>query len=178
MKRRTAIRNVVLMTAGAALLNGCVDKKATIALAHIPITGDEEDLLTELTETIIPRTDFPGAKDLRTAEFIFTMADDCSSPENQKKFTSGMKAFDETCKAKMGSRFVKLSNEKRGEYLGLIEADKEGKEFSEELKWFYRGVKSSTIRNFTTSQQYMTEVRNVTTLIPAKFQACVPVASV
>jgi len=178
MKRRTAIRNVVLMTTGAALLNGCVDKKATIALAHIPITGEEEDLLTELTETIIPKTDFPGAKDLKTADFIFTMADDCSSPDDQKKFTSGMKAFDEVCKSKMGSRFVKLSYDKRGEYLGMIEGDKEGKEFPEELKWFYGGVKRSTIWNFTTSQQYLADIRNVTTLIPPKFQACVPVASV
>lgn len=174
MKRRTAIRNVVLISAGAALLHGCQDK-ATVTLKHIALTGSEEDMLTELTETIIPRTDFPGAKDLKTADFVFTMADDCLSPDDQVKFSAGMKAFDEVCKAKMGGKFVKLSKEKRYEYLGLIEADKEGKEVGEDVRSFYRSVKRGTIENFTSSQQYLAEVKNVTTLIPAKFVACVPV---
>jgi hypothetical protein len=178
MKRRTAIRNVVLMTAGAALLNACHDKTATIAVKSFPITADEEDLLSELTEAIIPKTDFPGAKDLKTSEFIFVMADDCTGPDDQEKFMNGMKAFDDACKAKMGDRFVDLSKEKRSEYLGMIEADKEGKEFSDDLKWFYGGAKSLTIRNFTTSQQYLAEVKNVTNLIPPKFQACVRVENV
>lgn len=174
MKRRTAIRNVVLISAGAAFLHGCQDK-ATVTLKHIPLTGSEEDMLTELTETIIPATDFPGAKDLGTADFVFTMADDCLGPDDQAKFSAGMKAFDEVCKSKMGSRFVKLPKEKRYEFLGMIEADKDGKEVGEDVRWFYRSVKYGTIENFTSSQKYLAEVKNVTTLIPAKFVACVPV---
>lgn len=174
MKRRTAIRNVVLVSAGAALLYACQDK-ATIALKRIAITGADEDMLSELTETIIPKTDFPGAKDLKTADFIFVMADDCISPEDQAKFSSGMKTFDDTAKSKMGSRFVKLSPEKRAEFLSWIE---KGEGVDDSVKSFYRSVKQGTIHNFTTSEQYLKEVRNVTSLIPAKFQACVPVTNV
>jgi hypothetical protein len=176
MKRRTAIRNAVLVSAGAAFLHACQDK-ATIALKHIPLTGAEEDLLTELTETIIPKTEFPGAKDLKTADFVFTMADDCLGPDDQSKFSSGMKAFDDLCKTKMGSRFVKLSKEKRYELLGMIEADREGKEVGEDVRWFYRAVKSETIENFSSSQEYLAQVKNITTLIPPKFVACVPVSA-
>jgi hypothetical protein len=176
MKRRTAIRNAVLVSAGAAFLYAC-ENKATIALKHIPLTGAEEDLLTELTETIIPKTEFPGAKDLKTADFIFMMADDCLSPDDQAKFSAGMKAFDNVCKSKMGSRFVKLSKEKRYEYLGMIETDKEGKEVGQDVRSFYRSVKRGTLDNFTSSQEFLAQVRNVTTLIPPRFVACAPVNS-
>ncbi len=176
MKRRTAIRNVILVSAGAAFLHACQDK-SSITLKHIPLTGSEEEMLSELTESILPRTDFAGAKDLKTPDFVFMMADDCLSPEDQTKFSAGMKAFDEACKTKMGSRFAKLSADKRNEYLAMVEADKEGKELGGDLRWFYGVVKQGTIQNFTTSKEYLNQVRNVTTLIPPKFKACVPVAN-
>ena len=157
MKRRTAIRNVILVSAGAAFLHAC-QYKSSITLKHIALTGSEEDLLSELTEAIIPKTDFLGAKDLKSSDFIFMMADDCMSPEDQTKFSSGMKAFDDKSKEKMGSRFVKLPNDKRKEFLSMIEGDKEGKEIGEDARWFYSVVKQGTIQNFSTSNEFMTEV--------------------
>ncbi len=161
MKRRTAIRNVVMASAGAVLLYSCKDKAASVALKNIPITGAEEDLLVELTETIIPKTDFPGAKDLKTAEFILVMIDDCASPEDQQKFLAGVKAFKD-------AGFVEMSPEKRKAYIDSLEGD---------TKSFFERVKYATIRNFTTSKEYLEKVKNITTLVPPKFKACVPVNS-
>jgi hypothetical protein len=42
---------------------------------------------------------------------------------------------------------------------------------------FYQGVKWFTIQSFTSSEQYLTQVRNYS-LIPPKFEACVPVQAV
>jgi hypothetical protein len=176
MKRRTAIRNVIMISAGAAFLQSC-QGKAALNLKYIPITGSDEDLLNELTEAIIPKTEFPGAKDLKTGEYVFMMADDCISPEEQQMFIAGMKEFDEASKSKTGSRFVELSKEKKSEFLTMVEADKEAKDFGKNVQRFYRGVKGATIEYFTTSEQYMKEVRNVTSLIPSRFEACVPVAN-
>lgn len=158
MKRRTVIRNMVLVSAGAAFLYQCRERAATITLKNIPLTGAEQDLVIELAETIIPKTDFPGATDLKTADFIFMMVDDCLSPEQQQQFVAGMKAF-------TGSGFVKMSPGEKKEYLGSLNGD---------AKVFFEMVKSGTIENFTSSEQYLREVRNVTTLIPPKFQGCVP----
>ena len=161
MKRRTAIRNVVLMSAGAALLYACKEKAATVTLKSFPITGTEEDVLNELTEMIIPKTDFIGAKDLKTAEFILLIADDCMSPEEQKRFTSGLKTF-----ADKG--FAKMSAGEKKDFISKLDGD---------AKSFFETVKDATIWNFTTSQEYLAQVKNITTLIPPKFQACVPVNS-
>jgi len=159
MKRREAIRNVVLVSAGAAFLYSCKEKAASITLKNIPITGAEEDLLSDLTETIIPKTDFLGAKDLKTGEFILTMVDDCVGPEEQQKFIAGLKAFDK-------AGFIKMSPEEKKEFIDKLDGD---------VKLFYEMVKQGTILNFTTSKEYLEKVKNVTTLIPPKFQPCISV---
>lgn len=163
MKRRTAIRNVVLLSAGAAtLLYSCKEKAASVTLKSFQITGAEEDVLSELAETIIPKTpDFAGAKDLKTTEFILTMADDCMSPEQQQKFIAGLKAFDK-------AGFVKMSAGDKKDFITKLDGD---------AKLFYDGVRDATIFNFTTSKEYLEKVRNITTLIPPKFQACITVNS-
>ena len=159
MKRRAAIRNVILVSAGAAFLYSCKEKAATITLKHIPVTGTEEELVSELSEVIIPKTDFPGAKDLKTSDFIFIMVDDCLSPEEQQKFIAGMKVFSE-------SGFLKMSPEERKDFIAKADGD---------AKMFFEMVKQGTIENFTSSKEYLEKVKNVTTLIPPKFQACVAV---
>jgi hypothetical protein len=161
MKRREAIRSVVLISAGAAFLYQCKEKAATISLKQIPLTGAEQDMINALTEFIIPRTDFPGANDLKTGDFVLMMADDCLPPEEQKKFESGMKTFTE-------KGFVKMSPEERNQFVASLDGD---------AKVFFEMVKQGTIENFTSSEKYLKEVRDVTDLIPPKFQACVPVNS-
>jgi hypothetical protein len=155
MKRREAIRSVVLISAGAAFLSQCKEKAATITLKNIPLTGAEQDMMTELTEFILPGTD------LRNADFILMMADDCLSPEDQNKFRAGMKEVTE-------KGFTKMSSDERSQYVSTLDGD---------AKIFYEMVKGGTIENFTSSEKYLKEVKNITNLIPPKFQACVAVNS-
>jgi hypothetical protein len=155
MKRREAIRSVVLISAGAAFLYQCKEKAATITLKNIPLTGAEQDLMTQLTEFILPATD------PRNADFVLMMADDLLPPEELGKFNAGMKAFAE-------KGFTKMSAEEKNKYVDTLDGD---------AKVFYEMVKQGTIENFVTSEQYLRDVKNITTLIPAKFQGCIPVNS-
>ena len=57
MNRRTALRNVVIISAGASLLPSCLSKdKVSIPLKNISLTGSQEKMLAELadSEGIIP----------------------------------------------------------------------------------------------------------------------------
>lgn len=170
MKRRTAVRNIILLSAGAGWLQAC-ERKAVSAYEHIPLTAPQEDLLAELTETIIPKTEIVGAKDLKAREFVLIMMDDCHSSEDQQRFLSGMTMFDENCKKQLGSTFVDSTPEQRVAYLTTLETE-EG--IPEDVSKFYRAVKRYTIQSFTTSEQFLTQVRNYS-LIPPPFQPCVPV---
>ena len=172
MNRRTAIRNVVIISAGAGLLPSCVQEdKSTLPLKNISLTGSQEQMLAELTETIIPKTkNFIGAKDLKAHEFVLTMVDDCTSPEDQQKFTEGMKLFEESCKKKWNSSFVKCSAQQRNE---LLQSMEKKQDIPEDALKFYGTVKRYTVQSFTSSKDYMTDIRKYKMVPGPNFKGCV-----
>ena len=95
MNRRTALRTVVVISAGATLLPSCRNSEhAGLPLRHLSLSGSQQDMVADLSGTILPKTgDFSGAVDLKCHEFVLTMIDDCNGPEVQKQFTDGMNAF-------------------------------------------------------------------------------------
>jgi hypothetical protein len=155
MKRREAIRSVVLISAGAAFLYQCKEKAATITLKNIPLNGAEQELMDNLTEFILPGTN------LKNTEFVLMMVDDIAAPEDQKKFINGMKIFRE-------KGFVKMSPAERKGFVDKLDGDGQ---------MFFEIVKQGTIENLTSSEEYLKNVKNITNLIPPKFQACVAVNS-
>lgn len=175
MNRRTAIRNVVIISAGAGLLPSCMQEdKSSIPLKNISITGSQEKMLTELTETIIPKTkNFIGAKDLKAHEFVLTMVDDCASPEDQKKFMDGLKAFDKLSHDKFGQLFISYTPEQKQTLLSDIESKKD---IPEDALKFYGTVKRYTLQSFTSSKEYMTGIRKYKMIPGPNFKGCVKVS--
>lgn len=173
MNRRTLLRNVVLVSAGAALLPSCYQNdKASFPLKNISLTGSQQDMLTELAEAIIPATkNFIGAKDLKAHEFMLTMLDDCNKPEDQKKFISGMKQFEDTCKKKWNTSFVKCTPQQRNELLQQFEKKQD---VPEDALAFYTTVKNYTVQCFTSSKGYMLDVMKYKMVPGSQFKGCVP----
>lgn len=50
----------------------------------------KKQLIEELVETIIPRTDTPGAKDAGVADFVIDIVRDCTVPKEQQTFINGL----------------------------------------------------------------------------------------
>lgn len=173
MNRRTAIKNVIILGAGASILASCQDNPS-VTLKNIPLTGSQEKLLAAMSETILPTTEFIGAKELESHKFTLMMVDECSAPDEQKKFMDGMLLFEEACKKKYNTRFTKCSPQQKEEFLLMIEAKAE---VAENLISFYQTVKRTVIQSFTTSEAYLTQVRKFS-LIPGPYKGCVPVANV
>ena len=86
MKRRQLLQRLTVATAGALLLPACVadPKKVSIALNRLKITADEETLLADLADTLIPTTDTPGAKAVGAHLFALVMVDDCQPIDKQR----------------------------------------------------------------------------------------------
>ena len=175
MNRRTAIRQVVFISAGAVLLPSCMQEdKPTLALKNLSLTGADEQMLATLSDTIIPKTSsFIGASDLKAHEFVLTMIDDCSSPEDQQQFIKGMKSFEESCKKKFDHSFIKCTPAEKTTWLQMLESKKD---VPEEAVAFYQMTKRYTVQNFTSSKDFMTIVRNYKMVPGNNFKGCVPVA--
>ena len=171
--RRSALKQFAFISAGIAFLPSCMhDKsKASIILKNIPVDGDQEKMLAELAETIIPKTNTPGAKDISAHLFALKMVDDCYKKEDQQKFMQGLAAFEKTTKDKAGKSFIDCTPQQREQLLKNMEASKNA---TDDAVQFYNTMKALTIRAYTTSQFYLTNVR-VYKLVPGPFKGCVPV---
>src|SRR5687767_1921686 len=151
MKRRTAIRDLIMIAGGITILPACLNQpgKASVALRNIHINADEEKLLAEIADTIIPLTDTPGAKEVGSHLFVLKMLDDCYEKEDQQNFVKGLKALDETTKKRFQHSFVQCNAEQREKMLLSIE-NKET--FPPEVFDFYKIMKAKTLQGYMTSK--------------------------
>ena len=141
--------------------------KSSILLKNLQISADQEKLLAELSETIIPKTSTPGAKDIGAHLFVLKMMDDCRSREDQDKFLEGMKAFEKNA----GRNFTSAGPAERARILETLNGDKEGKD---PAAAFYKTMKRLTIQAYTSSEYFLTKVQ-VYELVPGRYHGCVPV---
>ncbi len=204
VNRRTALRQFLVISAGAALLPSCLQdrSKSTILLKNFQIGAHEEASLAELAETIIPATSTPGAKDISAHLFALKMLDDCYSKDDREKFLKGLQQLDEAAKTASGQSFVKCTSAQREALIGEIEgriASGKGAPSSGngtassgtgahaagggpasstgELNFCYSVMKRLTILAYSSSQFFLTKV-HVYELVPGRYHGCVPVKSV
>jgi len=172
VNRREALKQFVFVSAGMTLIPSCMQdrSKSSLLLKKINISSDDESMLAELSETIIPKTTTPGAKDISAHLFVLKMVDDCIKKEDQEKFLKGMKGFNDLCKATVGKGFVASSGDERKKVLTSIIAKKDEEN---DLNTFFKTVKRFTIQAYTSSEFFLTKVQ-VYELVPGRFHGCVP----
>jgi Gluconate 2-dehydrogenase subunit 3 len=173
LNRRSAIKQFLFVSAGMALIPSCLlDKsKPVVELRNFSISEAQESLLAELSETIIPKTTSPGAKDISAHRFALKMMDDCRSKEEQVKFLSGLAAFDMHTEKISGKPFVRQSAEERKSVLQEMEKNMESKD---DMVGFYKSMKRLTIQAYSSTEFFLTKVQ-VYELVPGRYHGCVPV---
>lgn len=173
MQRRTLLKQMIYVTGGVIFLPSCLHhtSKASILLKQISIDGDQEAMMADLSETIIPATDTPGAKDVSAHLFALMMVDDCYKKEDQQKFIAGLKAFEAKTKKDFNKSFAELSPAQKQTLLNELEKNKGNKD---DLSYFYGTTKRLTIQAYTTSKYFLTKVQ-VYELVPGRYHGCVPV---
>ena len=111
------------------------------------------DLLNEIAETILPKTNTPGAKDAKVGEFMNVMVKDCYSKEDQQIFKAGIQTLEKGCKEKKGKNFLDCSTEERTSYLTLLDNEQKAyteKKAKEEPNHYFRMMKELTNTGTTT----------------------------
>jgi hypothetical protein len=186
MNRRIALKQLGFITAGAMILPSCVHqaKEVSIALKNIVITGDQEAVLAEIVQTIIPATDIPGAKDIQVHQFVLRMIDDCYDTEDQQKFVTGLTQVDELTKKRFDKSFEDCTPEERLAFLQEVEALKKSEENKapelladgkeNQFPAFYTLTKRHTVQGYLSSEYIMTNVL-VHNMIPGRYNGCVEI---
>jgi hypothetical protein len=173
INRRTAIRQLAIISTGAALLPSCFHEHSGegLSFTHFKVSEEQQQLLETLAATLIPTTDTPGAKEISADRFVWKMLDDCATSTDRSKFFNGLQQFDAAAKASQNTSFIKLDPAGREALLAAIEAKKLA---DEELVFFYSTTKRLTILAYSSSQYFLTKVQ-VYELVPGRWHGCSPV---
>jgi Gluconate 2-dehydrogenase subunit 3 len=173
MERRTAIRNLLIIAGGTMLLPSCFreGKKVSIPLNHLKVSGDQENLLSEISETLIPQTDIPGAKQLGVHQYVLVMVDDCVNKDDQEKFIKGLDEVNERAKKQFNQSFSECTIAQRENILKGFE--KKESDEKDNAAFFYGLAKRLTIEGYLKSKYIMTNVLKYE-LVPGRFHGSVP----
>ena len=206
MNRRELLQMVAAMT-GVAVIGGeafaAQAQAASLAVTNTSLhfSAREINLLDEIGETIIPKTDTPGAKAAKVGAFMEIMVRDCYTKAQQEVFTLGLKNFPDLCLAHYQKSFFSMhvkqrlallvSLEKEAKQFNVAQSklDKERrlaletenkdnnfamqKEFESLPKHFYTMLKQLTLLGFFTSESGMTKTLRYVA-IPGRYDGDVP----
>lgn len=133
MKRRDALKNTGLFV-GLGLASGAITSAMFQSCNEAQNIGPEVwkpqfiptelvDMVAEITETILPRTETPGAKDVNVHQFLDAAWNLFYKTEEKAHIKKGLMAFDGECMSATGKSFMDLSGEERLAHLQSIEAE-------------------------------------------------------
>jgi hypothetical protein len=127
MKRRTAIKTIGLgmgatVSFGAFIstIQSCVSEKEASTggwQADYFRDLDQQNLIIELSDIILPTTDTPGAKDVEVIKYIDATVAHIYEPEAKERFGKGMAACIQSLEAENGGKFSELEREQLSAFL-------------------------------------------------------------
>jgi len=163
-----------------AFLDGCKTKDAATG-AQFTFDPDQLNLVSEVAEVIIPKTDTPGAKEAKVGEFVQKMLKDCYYEKDQKSFMAGLSKLED-------KDFMKATPEERITLLTAAEqesidelkrigdertkAKEAGKEFDEPGVPFFRLMKELTLLGYFTSEPGATQALEYMA-VPGRYDGCI-----
>ena len=178
MDRREAVKSVAFLIGGAlsattiaTLFNSCNEPGKT---AGELCTADQQKLVTELADIIIPTTaKSPGAKAADVGPFITMMIKDCYPEDAQKAFVKGLEDLEANAKKEFGKSFLEISVKEREQMISklrevTIEAQKAENTKNEEAAKLGKGPKQANPLSIKekpqTTPQFFAIARDLTML--------------
>jgi hypothetical protein len=187
MQRRDALKHTALFFGYAvsvsALSETFVACSSQASLGWKPefLTDNQATTIAEITETILPKTKTPGAKELGVPQFVDKMLNDLLSETEQKDFLAGLDTFDKACEVATGKSFVDCTEKQRQDF--LLQQDKEAAKLPPSV-WgirlaapgptaFFRRLKELTLLGYFTSEKVGKTLLGYDP-IPGHYIACMP----
>jgi len=189
MDRRSALKKAGVLAGSAvampsffSLLQSC---KSETRLGWQPLffTEIEAKTIAAILDMILPRTDTPGALDVKSDIFIDKVIAKTYDEEAQAKMHSEIAAFNSECEKNYGNTFIELNASDREKVLQA--AEKNSGKFSpgvwgtavgkQETIGFYRSIKSMAIWAYFSSEEIGEKVLAYDP-VPGTFEPCIPLS--
>ena len=181
MKRREALKNVSLFVSGtlaiptgSILLNSCSNPSKELEWNPKYLNNEEAFFLSELANTIIPNTEFPGALAVGVPLEIETYVFNVLEEKNISKFKDGLKKLNDFLNnnsSKSSKSFFESNLLEKTKMLNSIQKNK-----NSEIRIIYMSLKSSVITSYFNSEIGATKVLkyNGPSVVLGSYKGCVP----
>jgi hypothetical protein len=172
MDRRDLLKMIAAAT-GMAMVGGdlwAADLKSADAGKAL-FTQTDIAFLDEIAETILPKTDTPGAKEAGCGAAMAVMVADCYDLPQQTIFFEGLKTIKALAKKQFGKDFMQLTAAQKHELLSKL--DQEAKQASGPAPHYFILVKQLTLMVFFTSKVGATEVLRYVA-VPGRYDGNMP----
>jgi len=189
-------RDVIKMLAGTAalpFLSGealalfqAVHQELPATAALKTLNPHQDATITAIAEWIIPKTETPGAKDVRVNEFIDLILSEWMDDEEREKFLAGLASVDARSHEAFGKDFVDGSPADQKQMLtaldeeatefrqNVVEVPQHGKKHSVPVEQpFFQSMKQLTLVGYFTSEAGAKEALHFQ-IIPSQHVACAP----
>jgi len=174
MERRELLRWIAAVS-GCALVGGREAFAAAGTDEAPPAFGPEEiALLDEIAETIIPRTETPGARDAGVGPFMARFAAARYEPGQIAALRSGLVEVEAHSHERFGTGFLAATVEQRRSLLEELDAQARARRGQGGApEHYYTLLLQLTLLGFFTSEPGMTKVLRYRP-VPGRYQGCVP----
>jgi len=170
MKRRDAIKNILLASASTLFITGCSEANVVELIKNNNILLDKshKDYLFKISESFLPIADLKE-KVGNPVDFIMTMINDCHSPEEVSSFATGFEQY----KMLMDQSKLKIKSAKEDQVIPVVQKILEETETpQEDLIFFIDKTKNLSIQHLMSSEYYMTEILDYSMVPKESFNGC------
>lgn len=146
MNRRTLLKLIAAST-GAGLINAPAfavweEQPDLVPVRQAGFSDSTVALITELCETVIPRTDSPGAKDAGVPPFFIGMIRECYNNTQQKLFEAGFADIEARSKSLYKKPFAALNTAQKNDLITAIDVEAMAYNKGEDTQWSGNGFDS------------------------------------
>jgi hypothetical protein len=178
MQRRELIQLIATLT-GCAFVGRDALWAAGDSGAPLPYTDGDVELLDDVAETILPRTDTPGAHDAAVGQFIARYSAACYPLEHVALLKSGIADIDAQMQLLQGQGFRQANAAAKISLLTQI--DRQAKEHTrladektrDDSPHYFTLMKQLTLYGFFTSEPGATRVVRYRPN-PGRYRGCIP----
>ncbi len=179
MNRRTAIKRIFILGGASAISYLGFRSYNIYKTPDLKILDKHKDLIAHLAETIIPKTQSPGAMEAGVGNFIDHMVKNAANTQTQNNFLEGLEDLVDWTQQQFNKSFMFCSQQEKiavlthfeekgkspGGFIGKVEAKLLGDSFFSTLKKF-------TVIGYCTSMEGVTNGLAYD-YIPGKFRSII-----
>lgn len=173
VNRRALLLGAVVLLGGAAALSRFTRKPAGAASAHgLTMSAEQFARLEQITETMIPTTDTPGAIAAGVPAFIRHMMEEWASASSRTEIDTVLEGIEKLAWKKYGASFVELPPERRYEVVRGFDSDHMNRQDPAYGKFKYLVLVGYYQSEIGATQELRYE------LVPGAWRSCVPFSEI